>query len=431
MMVRRMGIGRTFLLALLLAAASSSSAQTVPGDIDDSGAVNALDIQLVINGALGIDIAPNDADINGDSAVNALDIQLVINAALGIIIQDIPPTAAFTMNQSSGEAPLIVQFEDQSAPGTSAITSWSWNFGDAASGSANVSAEQNPSHVYNNAGTYAVTLTVTTSVGSDDTQATVIVTVLTPCNGCTTETIMLPGNVPLEMVYIEPGTFMMGRYPGEQDSVLIEDPQHQVTLTQGFWMGKYELTKAQWTAVMGTTPWSGQSYVLNDPNSPAVYVSWNDAQAFITALNSLTGKTFRLPSEAEWEYACRAGTTTRFYWGDDPSYSQIGSYAWNYYNAYVVKERYAHVVGQKLPNAWGLYDMSGNVLEWCEDDRHANYIGAPMNGAAWVDSPRGSYRLQRDGSWGSYVNYCRSANRGTPVPGYTSSAVGFRILRTP
>jgi len=145
--------------------------------------------------------------------------------------------------------------------------------------------------------------------------------------------VMLPGDVPLALMHIPAGTFMMGRYAGEQDNYSYEDPQHSVTLSQDFYLGKYELTKRQWQAVMGTTPWSGQDYVLDDLDSPAVYVSWNDAQAFITALNTHitnTGQgaaTFRLPTEAEWEYACRAGTTTRFYWGDDPSYTQISDYA--------------------------------------------------------------------------------------------------------
>ena len=132
-------------------------------------------------------------------------------------------------------------------------------------------------------------------------------------------TIMLPDSVPLEMVSIPGGTFMMGRYAGEQDSFSNEDPQHEVTVP-GFWMAKYEFTKRQWQAVMDTTPWSEFSWVLDDPDSPAVCVSRNDVQLFITALNSYTGLTFGLPSEAEWEYAARAGTTTRFYWGDDLSY---------------------------------------------------------------------------------------------------------------
>ena len=131
-------------------------------------------------------------------------------------------------------------------------------------------------------------------------------------------TIMLPGDVPLMLVRIPVGTFMMGRYDGEWDSYEREDPQHQVTLAQDFYMGKYELTQRQWQAVMDTTPWSGREDVLEHLDSPAVYVSWDGAQSFITALNShITNTdqgaaTFRLPTEAEWEYACRAGTMTHF-----------------------------------------------------------------------------------------------------------------------
>ena len=242
------------------------------------------------------------------------------------------------------------------------------------------------------------------------------------------ETIMLPGDVPLVMAWIPAGTFMMGRYPDEQDGYDREDPQHPVTLSSGFWMGEYELTKAQWTAVMGTTPWSGEDYVLDDPDSPAVYVSWDDAQAFITALNSLAGKTFRLPSEAEWEHACRAGTTERFYWGDDPSYTAIGDYAWWYGNTHNVNEKYAHVVGQKLANTFGLYDMSGNVTEWCQDWYHSSYAGAPDDGSAW-ESPTGRYRMLRGGGWDINVVVWRSAYRSYGIPSITSHKIGFRLAR--
>jgi formylglycine-generating enzyme required for sulfatase activity len=245
-----------------------------------------------------------------------------------------------------------------------------------------------------------------------------------------TDTVMLPGAVPLEMVWIHGGTFMMGRYADEQDSLDREDPRHQVTVP-GFWMGKYELTKRQWQAVMGTTPWSGYDHVLDDLDSPAVWVSWDDAKAFITELNMDTGLTFRLPSEAEWEYACRADTTTttRFYWGDDTSYTLIDDYAWWWGNAWDADEQYAHVVGLKLPNAFGLYDMSGNVLEWCEDDWHYGYTGAPTNGSAWVDSPRGSYRMIRGGRWNDYGYDCRSASRTYSYPSYTYIGFGFRLSR--
>ncbi|MCX5771550.1 MAG: formylglycine-generating enzyme family protein, partial [Candidatus Hydrogenedentes bacterium] len=195
---------------------------------------------------------------------------------------------------------------------------------------------------------------------------------------------------------------------------------------------KYELTKRQWQAVMGTTPWSGQDYVLDDPDSPAVYVSWNDAKPFITALNNyvgLSGRLFRLPSEAEWEYACRADTATRCYWGDDPDYTLINDYAWWDGNAGDAGEQYAHVVGLKLPNAFGLYDMSGNVWEWCEDDWHSSYTGAPADGSAWVDPLRGLYRMLRGGGWGVGGGSCRSAARGGSYPSGTSVDIGFRFSR--
>ena len=182
----------------------------------------------------------------------------------------------------------------------------------------------------------------------------------------------------------------------------------------------------------GTVPWVGYSEVLDDPDSPAVYVSWDDAHVFITALNAhitSTGQgpaTMRLPSEAEWEYACRAGTTTRFYWGDDPSYSLGDDYCWWTYNAWDVGEQYAHVVGQKLRNPWGLYDMSGNVQEWCEDDWH-NYYGAPTDGSARVESPRGTDRVLRGGSWYYFGRYSRSAWRYFAYPFITTSNIGFRL----
>ena len=241
------------------------------------------------------------------------------------------------------------------------------------------------------------------------------------------ETVLLPGNVPLDMMWCPEGTFLMGRRTDEQGSHVSEDPRHQVTLSYSFWMGKYELTKRQWTAVMGTTPWAGQDYVLSDPDSPATHVSWYDAKTFVAALNAHSGLTFRLPSEAEWEYACRAGTTGRFYWGDDPSYSIIGDYAW--YAGNCSTEQYGHVVGLKLPNGFGLYDMSGNVMEWCEDDWEQDYVGAPTNGTARIGSPRDLGRTYRSGCWGTDGESCRAALRDGDHPASVSPAIGIRVAR--
>ena len=228
----------------------------------------------------------------------------------------------------------------------------------------------------------------------------------------------------ITMVWIPPGSFMQGAYTGELGASSSEYPQHLVTLDYGFWLGKYEVTQGQWEAIMGA--WS--FYFNGHPNRPAEMVSWNDiVNDFLTELNSQTaGEPWRLPSESEWEYACRAGTETRYYWGDDLNYIEIDDYAWYYYNS----GSQTHDVGLKLPNAWGLYDMSGNVWEWVEDYWHTNYNGAPTNGSAWL-SPTSSYRVLRGGGWGYYPYRCRSAYRRSRYPFYRSYDVGFRLLRSP
>ena len=236
----------------------------------------------------------------------------------------------------------------------------------------------------------------------------------------TSQTIVLPGDVPLELVWVPAGSFTMGRYADETGSNANESPQHQVTLANGYWMGKYEVTQAQWLSVMGSNP----SYFTGDLNRPVERVSWDNVQSFIIALNALGQGTFRLPTESEWEYACRAGTSTRFYWGDDASLSQIASYAWYTGNS----SSTTHPVGQKLPNAWGLYDMSGNVLEWCEDWFHSDYTGAPADGSAWL-SPAGSTRVIRGGGWSDYAAFCRSALRYNVDPTVAYDYSGFRIIQ--
>ncbi|MCC6797563.1 MAG: formylglycine-generating enzyme family protein [Candidatus Hydrogenedentes bacterium] len=247
-------------------------------------------------------------------------------------------------------------------------------------------------------------------------------------------TITLPGNVPMEFVWIPAGSFQMGRYLNEQDSFANEIPQHNVTFAEGFWMGKYEVTKGQWQALMNTTPWPDMSPVITDSDSAAVYITWDMTQLFVAALNEHIddtdqgAATFHLPSEAQWEYACRAGTTTRFYWGDDASYTSINNYAWWFGNAYNAGEEYAHIVGLKLPNAWGLYDMSGNGWEFCEDRYSVDYIGAPTDGSAWF--PAGSNdRVKRGGGWGNGGDYCRSAVRGHQLAADNNYDFGFRLVR--
>jgi formylglycine-generating enzyme required for sulfatase activity len=204
----------------------------------------------------------------------------------------------------------------------------------------------------------------------------------------------LANRVTLEMVSLPAGKFLMGSSESNY-----EKPQHQVKINS-FAIGKYPITQAQYQAVMGNNP----SNFKNNPQNPVEQVSWNDAQAFCKKLSQITGKTYRLPTEAEWEYACRAGTTTRYYFGDDAN--QLENYAWYSENS----NGTTHPVGQKKPNAWGLYDMSGNVWEWCEDDWHKNYIGAPDDGSAWLNIDN-DYPILRGGSWCNLPNNCRSAFR--------------------
>jgi formylglycine-generating enzyme required for sulfatase activity len=223
----------------------------------------------------------------------------------------------------------------------------------------------------------------------------------------------LAKGVTLEMVSLPAGKFLMGS--SESDS---EKPPHQVKVNS-FAIGKYPITQAQYQAVMGDNP----SHFKNNPQNPVENVSWNGAQAFCQKLSQITGKTYRLPTEAEWEYACRAGTTTRYYFGDNDN--QLGDYAWGRENS----NRTIHPVGQKKPNGWGLYDMSGNVWEWCEDDWHDSYAGAPDDGTAWIDNDNRSQseKCLRGGSWDFYPYSCRSANRSRDCPDDHYTDFGFRV----
>jgi formylglycine-generating enzyme required for sulfatase activity len=204
----------------------------------------------------------------------------------------------------------------------------------------------------------------------------------------------LPNGVTLEMVSLPAGQFLMGSSKSDD-----EKPQHQVKINS-FAIGKYPITQAQYQAVMGNNP----SHFKNNPQNPVEQVSWDDAQAFCQKLSQITGKTYRLPTEAEWEYACRAGTTTRYYFGDNDN--QLGDYAWYDGNS----NDTTHPVGQKKPNGWGLYDMSGNVWEWCEDDWHDSYENAPKNGSAWLTNDN-DYQILRGGSWFDYLGDCHSPYR--------------------
>ena len=228
-----------------------------------------------------------------------------------------------------------------------------------------------------------------------------------------------PGPLPgMTFVTIPAGSFQMGSPESEEGHQSDEEPVHEVHV-ESFQMMTTEVTQAQWRQVMRTN----LSEFKGD-NRPVVQVSWNDAQEFIRRLNRMdSGKGYRLPAEAEWEYACRAGSVGRWCFGDDEV--ELGMYAWYEANS----DGETHAVGGKKPNTWGLFDMHGNVWEWCQDKWHNGYDGAPVDGSAWEDS--GGVRIRRGGSWYSNSSYARCASRSYSNPSLTHAHLGFRCARTP
>jgi len=218
----------------------------------------------------------------------------------------------------------------------------------------------------------------------------------------------------MTFVRIPTGEFRMGSTDGRDN----EQPVHTVHISQPFYLGMHAVTQGQWEAVMGNNP----SHFTGDLNRPVERVSWEDAQAFIGRLNTREGHTqYRLPTEAEWEYAARAGSTTAYCFGDDSR--RLGEYAWYDENA----GGQTHPVGALQPNAWGLYDMHGNVWEWVQDwygEYAAEAVTDPQGPAA------GASRVIRGGGWNYDARYCRSAFRRRRAPGVRSDYLGFRLLRT-
>ena len=227
----------------------------------------------------------------------------------------------------------------------------------------------------------------------------------------------------IEFVWVPPGEFRMGSRSRYADSD--EKPVTRVRLTRGFWLGKYEVTQAQWESVMGSNP---SRFKNCGANCPVERVSWEDVQAFIRKLNGRSGgRGYRLPTEAEWEYAARGGTTADTYAGDltnlrgnDPVLNRIAWYREN-------SGRRTHPVGRKAPNGWGLHDMLGNVWEWV-GDWYGDYPGGTVTGPSGPGS--GSNRVVRGGSWDFNARICRSANRSRNSPGVRYDGLGFRLLRT-
>lgn len=239
------------------------------------------------------------------------------------------------------------------------------------------------------------------------------------------EVLDLGEAVELKLVPIQGGTFLMGSPKGSVGAAFDESNkfrkddayQRTVTLSKGFLIGVTEITQRQYRRVIGQNP-----SVFQGDDRPVDNVSWDDAVKFCEVLSLKTGRTVRLPTEAEWEYACRAGSTTRYYFGEDLDHALLADHAWYDANA----NRTSHPVGLKKPNAWGLYDMPGNVWEWCAD----RYKG-PFEDLTVTD-PKGAStgvtRVLRGGSWETGPLSARSANRGAVIPSRATSRFGFRVV---
>ncbi|MEH2215058.1 SUMF1/EgtB/PvdO family nonheme iron enzyme [Nostoc sp.] len=234
----------------------------------------------------------------------------------------------------------------------------------------------------------------------------------------------LENGVTLEMVQIPRGTFMMGSSEGEAQRDQDESPQHQVKVP-GFFMGKYKITQAQYQAIMGNNPSK-----FKGEKRPVEQVSWDDAVEFCKKLSQRIGKTYRLPSEAEWEYACRARTTTPFYFGETITTDLVNYNGdFPYGSAPKGEDREQTIdVGKFPPNSFGLYDMHGNVWEWCEDVYNGNYIDATTNGRPLLIGSDNDTRLLRGGSWIADAWDCRSASRFRFVRAYRDLFAGFRVV---
>ena len=241
---------------------------------------------------------------------------------------------------------------------------------------------------------------------------------------------LITNSIGMKLKLIPAGDFLMGSLADEPERSEAESPRHKVRITEPYFMGVTEVTQEQWSSVMGTEPWTEKSgvrdYVKEGDNYPATGINWDDAVEFCEELSALEGQPYRLPTEAEWEYACRGGTTTAYSFGSDVS--ELKNYTWFRENAAGIGEEYAHEVGTKLPNPFGLHDMHGNVCEWCAD-----WLGRYSSGA--VKDPVGpaprEERMIRGGSWGRPESCCRSACRDEFSLLVVRGQTGLRVVLSP
>jgi PKD repeat protein len=304
---------------------------------------------------------------------------------------NLPPVADFTVSKTSITKGETIQFTDKS---TNSPTSWLWTFGDGTT-----STQQNPSKTYNSVGNYTVTLKTANSFGDNSKTMSIAVTE----SGT-------PISSPIDMVFVQGSTFQMG----SNTSWDSERPAHSVTLSN-YYIGKTEVTQKQWREVMGNNP----SYLRGD-DLPVEHVRWDDVQTFITKLNQQTGKNYRLPTEAEWEFAALGGNNSKGY--TYAGSNSLGDVAW--YKGNMANK--THQVGTKAANELGLFDMSGNVYEWCAD-WYGTYSSAAQTNPTGPVS--GSRRVHRGGYWDSDANNCRVTNRGNSAPG-DLWYMGFRLAHS-
>jgi formylglycine-generating enzyme required for sulfatase activity len=236
-------------------------------------------------------------------------------------------------------------------------------------------------------------------------------------------------SIGIKMVWLSAGSFTMGS-PLNEKGRDTNEGQVEVKLTEGFWLGQTEITQSQWTQLMGTSPWRGKSNVREGKNFAASFISWEDASSFVEKLNTKehgfgllpNDWEYSLPTEAQWEYACRGGKKSAFSFGDDPS--EFHTYGWSAENAFEKGEAYSHEVGKKCPNEFGLHDMHGNVWEWCRDNFSAKLPG----GTNPIIDNASPLRVNRGGAWNFATKCCRSASRLSDDSDSRYNNLGFRIV---